>query len=114
MANETSSQVTDPEVLASVEHASWAGGPPPEEGVSIEVGPRSHPAVHRLPEPRPVVPPGRRTFDADAAQKLADAYTAHRDSEEGPELRAALILELTPLVESVARKFAGCAEPVED
>jgi RNA polymerase sigma-B factor len=120
MAKETSSLLTDmadgllPEVLASTERDPWVAESLPGASVAASDAEILLPAAERHPGSRPGGSPGRRSFDAQAAQKLADAYAARRDTAEGPELRAALIMELTPLVESVARKFTGCAEPVED
>jgi RNA polymerase sigma-B factor len=92
MANETSTLLSEPAALAALPRLAAPGQEPgAASGAS-----------------------SRRPFDAEAAQRLADAYAARRETSEGAELRTALILELTPLVESVARKFAGCAEPVED
>lgn len=113
MSNQTSRLLTDPAPLPP--------GPQTWEGCRAS----SVDSLSR-PEPRPgAVSPealvrrngagsGRRGFDPEAAQRLADAYATRRDTAEGASLRQALILELMPLVECVARKFAGSAEPVED
>jgi RNA polymerase sigma-B factor len=75
-----------------------------------------------------------RLFDDAIVQRLADELSALRaehealsalpherrgESSESREqqvasLRAALITQMVPLVESVARKFAGGSEPIED
>jgi RNA polymerase sigma-B factor len=58
--------------------------------------------------------PGKRSFNDAEVQRLADAYAESARGDEQAELRNALILQLAPLVESVARKFTTCAEPIED
>jgi RNA polymerase sigma-B factor len=58
--------------------------------------------------------PGKRPFDDAEVQRLADAYAGSPRGTAQAALRNALILQLTPLVESVARKFTACAEPIED
>jgi RNA polymerase sigma-B factor len=58
--------------------------------------------------------PGKRPFDDAEVQRLADAYAGSPRGTAQAALRNALILQLTPLVESVARKFTACTEPIED
>jgi RNA polymerase sigma-B factor len=67
-----------------------------------------------IPATEPRTPGAKRPYNDAEVQRLADAYAGSPRGAAQAELRNALILQLAPLVESVARKFTTCAEPIED
>lgn len=110
MANETSGLLPDRRASEPGESDGCAGG---WQGTgATQRGQGSSPIAPPVPYVRVIGT--KRPFDDAAAQRLADAYAARREDPDGADLRTALILELTPLVESVARRFCGSAEPLED
>src|SRR4051812_43594204 len=56
------------------------------------------------------LPASLRTRDEGGIAQLLNTYRLTRN----PELRDRIVMQYTNLVESVARRFSGAAEPVED
>src|ERR1043165_6647901 len=56
------------------------------------------------------VPVTSRTYHEGGITRLLQEYRQSRN----PEIRDQIVLHFTNLVESVARRFSGAAEPVED